>query len=413
MVTSAHIESYLRRRCEDELIERRTMSVRERAQALTAIGVLDQQVADAVLDGYATARRLRSRGGQFEHFVDHGHGYPSPLLGELTFRRCTATISKPWGSVTMHSLVTSDAETSIDIRITGSDDPAGNPFADRFMGRSTVEIRDDRRTLHHAHFSGGGDDTELSGRLEITPALRRDTAWLTVLDQRIELSPAPDDVTVEIIGAPDTLSTSERAARYLARCLELGAGTHSHDDQDLARVAMDTFLECGVLARDSLAVTSVPALADLLAGGQPPVGGGRWARHPFGRRGQRSGKGPTGTRLVAVTTPVFDGMRVGLLTLSSTAGQFGFGFRAGGPGTAHAPRHGLPFAVTARDDLGNDYTGEPDSWGSGGDGITGDVTFHTPLDRRATMLDLRLATAGSEAVAHIPLIWDAATDGQP
>ena len=416
-MTSGQFEWYLRRCCEDELIERKDRSVRTRAQALSAIGALDEQSADAVLAGYATAHRLR-RGDEHDH--DHDGGVASALLGELTFRRAATTIDQPWGSVRIRSLVTSDDETSIAVEVNSSDQHADNPFRDIFRGRNTVEIRDARRKRHDAHFNGGGSDGDLSGHLVVHPALRRDTAWITVLDHRVDLAPPPDDVTVEIVEAPATLSTSERAARYLTRCLALTDRAGFYGGADPVQVVVDTYIDCDVLSADSPAVAESLALAALFVGGRsssvvPRSGAGARRRRRRAHRGNGAhdggdgGDGAVGTRLIGLTTPTFDGIRIAVVALTADHDHFGIEFRAGGPGTAKAPQHGLPFTVTARDDVGNHYVGQAQNWGSRSDGLTAEVGFDTPLDSRATVLDLHLGMITSEAVVRIPLSWDDAS----
>jgi hypothetical protein len=398
-------EWYLRRCGEDELLAGMPSSLEARARALIAVGLLSMDTARSIVDIYGRARALRG----FDD--DRGHAMPQLPANSLTPPRvstCRRTFEQPWGSVRVNFVSSNAQQTKISVTIAGS--PIGSPRSHRHYqpgGLPTIIITDDRGKRHSTNFSGGGSDDELTGHLSVTPGLRPDTAWIKLFGEKIDLTASPSDVSVTVESLPTDLSLEALAANYLVRLVE--SGTRWHDGSDEVSVAITTFVECGVLTSGADVIAQALAGEQLLRGGsvQSAVPPERW-RSVLSRRGRNDG--PIGARVVGVTTPVFDDIRVAVLELRSSESTFEIEFEAGGKlgGPRRSSLGQRMFATSAVDDRHNRYLGHFQHFGTGSDGMYGVIEFAAPLDPQASVLELQIAAETAQALIRIPVTWEGA-----
>ena len=377
----------------------------ERARALVAVGAIDADAAQKVVDDYARAARLRGSGHGVRHRPQR-HSPAVPRSQRIAF--CNRTIEQPWGRLELLHATLSDAETRLAVRLVAAPgSPPGRaphhhgPLHNALPGGLTVT--DDRGTTVSTGFSGGGTDEEWSGHYASRQPLAVDTAWLEVLGERVELI-APPDGNVEI----QSLADLDPAQRYLQHCLE--GSPHRHHRSGAVLEVLQAFVDCGALAPDAPLAAETHQVSEALAQISPHVTvPARW-RPLFARAGAQGG--PVGTTPVGAITPPFDDITAAVSQLASTeegfritldlTGRLGMG----GPFDDEVDHVWLTYSAV--DDRDNAYLGELDGWSGGDDGLSGEVAFWPALDPRATRLELRLTANRSRAVIRFPLDWSPA-----
>jgi hypothetical protein len=401
-------ESYVRRCAEDglrdvvDVDEERGGELQDRVRALVVVGLLEADVATTILSSYGRARALRGlhSPGVYDDQRPVGTVEPRRIRG------CRAEVEVSGTTVALRYVSLSPSRTRLAVtlrfaQVTGSS--AVRRHRSQFIDPPDLDLRDDKGRSVTAHFAGGGGGSEWRGSYEAEPGLSPDTAWITVAGTRIQLLDAVvgASATVEDL-TDDGRSLEERAVRYLDQCVEYGY--RGLERNSLAAV-VDTLVSCGALSADS------PAVATALGGGGPHSmafpGSGHWNRRPM--HGMRGPQKPTGSILVGVTAPPFDGVSITVTEFESTP----HGFRIDVDGSGHADfGHGYAPAIdtprlsfTATDDLGNRYTGSISEFEHGGDEFRGSVEFEPGLDTKATELDLAFTTDRARAIVHIPLHW--------
>jgi hypothetical protein len=405
------------------------------AHALVAVGALPAATAQAIVDDYYLARSCRS--GEDHSFRRHrrmanyggaGPGAASPAdPGRFRALTCGQLIEQPWGNLLIDYLVLSADATVLHVTMRPSAALGGrfgriSPHALRRgvrppggTGQLTglgvpgqLTLTDDRGTAVSAGFSGGGTDTEWTGEYEARPGLALDTRWIEVLGQRIELvdNPGPG---VEVWAEP--VAEQHPGRRYLQA--RLAMLLQAHEDAPLDTV-IGALVAAGALAADDPAVAEVKAVARQHARGGSNRSGGRRLAEPWRSllAGGSRGAGPDGRIMVGAVTPPFDGMKVVVLAVQSTAEEFTADVEIT-PGLAHW--HGGLTVVDepmliwwAADDRGGHYLGLPGGWHSAPDRAGGQVEFWPALDPAATRLDIMPTTLTERAVIRIPLSWAAA-----
>jgi hypothetical protein len=268
-----------------------------------------------------------------------------------------------------------------------------------------LTLTDDRGTSAAAHFAGGGAEV-WHGHYLVTPPLARDTAWIELDGERIELRDAisPAEISVERLPEVDPavrhlwrLVTSER--RYM------GA-------QGPPETAIDALVACGALAADDPAIAETQAAREAISHG--PMGAGPGAPrlpnpwHSLLSRLEHE-DGPSGTVTLNAVTPGFDGISVALTMLESTADGWTAAVEVApdvvmaGMSERSARLRGI--AWWAADDRGNHYLGEHGSWSGGGDHGFGEICFWPTLDPTATELVVMPTAETERAVIRLPLDW--------
>jgi hypothetical protein len=403
-------ESYVRRCAEDGLRdvvdedEGRGSDLQDRVRALVVIGLLEADVATTILSSYGRARALRGlhTPGAYDD------RQPVRAVEQRRVRGCRAEVEVSGTTVVLRHVSLSPSRTRLAVtlrfaRATGS--PAGRRHRSQFNGPPDLDLRDDKGRAVRAHFAGGGGGAEWRGWYEAQPGLSPDTAWIEVAGTRLLLldAVAGASATVEDL-TDDERPLEERAVRYLDQCVEYG---HPGLERNSLAAVVDTLVSCGALSADSPAVAKV-----LNASGGPHSmaypGSGPWIFQPM--HGGRGPQKPTGSILVGMTTPSFDGVSITVTELESTPHGFRIEVDGSGPvefGHGYVSRFDTPrLSFTATDDLGNRYRGSIAEFEPGDDEFRGSVEFEPTLDTKAAELDLAFTTDRARAIVHVPLRWD-------
>jgi hypothetical protein len=378
----------------------------ESAAALVAVGALDEERAQSIVDDYYLALGLRGRGdGGFRRFRHLPRQNRQPLKASRVVL-CEQRLAESWGELRVHYVALGDRETTVGI--TASSPPHGLlGMGPRGLLHQPF-LTDDRGHSVSAQFSGGGSsDGSFRGRLTTVQPLARDTRWLDIGSSRVDLVGGSEPPLVEI----ETLPDRDPAVRYLWGRMSSGRhGPHGGGRRMSIDDGIETLVAAGALTYDDPAIGEI---RDVLAAfsGQQPLG---VVPHPWaellaglGRQG-----GPSGIVGLGVVTPPFDDTVVSLETLMVTDGNFEVHL-AMSPNSA-AVRGPMSISITgpaiewwADDDVGNCYLGAIGNWGGGGDIGEGTVTYWPALDPRASRL--RILPTGSHKRAAITVDlprWD-------
>jgi hypothetical protein len=406
-VTGYDAEWQLCRRAEDDLLAGRPVMLHERARALVAVGLLTPERAAAVVGRYRRAGQLRG----LEDPREHHRGY-RPFAATLSPPRvteCGQTIELPWGTVTLHYVISTREQTAITVRLTPASrprDPHRPQAASPMPSEPNLTVTDDRGVRHATEYSPSPGDDHWSGRYVLAAPLPAHTKWITVFDQRIELAAEADDVSVLIEKFDPDVGPAELAERHLNRCLE-ALSTPSYRYQEAVPLAVDTFVDAGILDGNSEVVKQVAAAAQLLHGESVAPGelSPRW-QSVQARRAARDGR--LAAQAIGAITPYFDDLRVALLAVRSSPSDLELDFAAAAqPGSESIPLVGdSMFTITATDDRGNEYIGGFTEFNNGAEGMRGLATFNAPVDPHAARLDIRLATDRAQATVRVPLRWE-------
>jgi hypothetical protein len=146
--------------------------------------------ARAVADEYCVA--LAYREGD-EHWAARLKPRPlGPLrarqLGPLRAVPAGQVIDQPWGRIDVRYVVLGDAATTLHATMQAGSGSLDEVLAAMFSLPAPT-VTDDRGTSVIAHFDGGsGDGDRWAGRFTTWQPLARDTAWIEVDGQRVELA---------------------------------------------------------------------------------------------------------------------------------------------------------------------------------------------------------------------------------
>jgi hypothetical protein len=392
----------------------------EAARALTAVGVIDAEPAQAIVDDYGLAIALRS-GEPGMHMtralgMRRARSQPAPRpLESLRVIACPRVIDFPWGEVGIRHVSLGPDGLSVAAVVsfptTSHTRTARGPRFRRMAmmhagpsGPPQVRLTDDRAASVTASFAGGGSESEWRGRFESDGPLAMDTQWIEIDGERIDLTDTPPATTVTVQQLPD----EDAALRYLWQQVS------TQDQFRGSRPELDTSIDA--LVATGRLDASEPALADVRAvaaalGHGPSPGGGNRRRLPDPWRSLLAGgrrSGPVGDVAVGAVTPEFDGIQVAISSLESNEDGFAVEFEMT-PNVMPSPHEWTISRgrVTwwAADDRGNHYLGGPDGWGSSGDRCHGTIAFWPSLDPRAARLDIMPTAERSRAVISVSLPW--------
>lgn len=387
-----------------------------------AVEAIGADAAEAVIDDYAMATALRN--GELEHYsmrTHRGAHHATPVT--LEPRRvvpCDRVIDK--GGETLHVRSVSLDDDSTTVAITCRMQPArprrrhgrmavmmgGGPA---FFGPAgqlqQITLADDRGTKVGSHFSGGGSDQEWRGRLHADQPLAKDTAWIELDGERIDLTDTPPAGSVVI----ESLDDQPPALRHLWGLV--AAPDHFHGTPTDLEPAIEALTAAGALDPEDAGLADVRAVASMIDPHQNPPGARRVRRLPepwrslLARRGRMAG--PTGTASIGLVTPPFDGIVVAAMSLESNEQGFEVEVEVAPDVVMHHPFEDTGVRRTlswwARDDRGNHYIGSMGGW-SGGDGRGwGDIAFNPALDPTAGRLELMPTAETSRAVISFALPW--------
>jgi hypothetical protein len=394
------------------------------ARALLAVGAIETPLAREVIADYGLAMALRADAGPRRTMMGRAQAQPvARSAAVLTPRRvvaCDRVIEQPSG--TLHITVASFGDDETTLAATFSSNSPRRRSAHRQPmrmrggpwgggGPPGVTLGDDRGASVLAHFSGGGSDHEWRGYLHAQPPLARDTAWIDVDGERIELVDQPQTVDAWV----EQLPLQDAGSAHLWRCV--ASSRHFGPPADL-RPAIEALVAAGALPPDDPVIGDIEAVLEAL-GPMQTLRTGRRPPEPwpslFARRGREDG--PTGTVVIGAITPDFGGISAAALSLESS--EDGFEVRVelapdvhmGGPFTSSID--GPPLAWWAADDCGNHYLGAIGAWSGGGDRGSGDVAFWPALDPNAKQLDIMPTTETMRAVIRVPLPWASSADHKP
>lgn len=398
------------------------------AKALLAVGAIELPAVTSICGDYGLALSLRGMGGP-AGWVGHGSpaapSSPKPPAGARIVG-CERSIAQPWGVLTLHYAVLRADATLLKVSMTRDQIQAGKrggraisgPGAPGFSAwhPTTFALTDDRGTSATAAVAnGGGSDLEWEATYTAQPGLAQDAAWIELLGERIacDTHPARGEVTVQAL-------SGDLAHRFLWHQAARGT-VRPGDTVDLTAVV--AALEAsGTLAPGDVDATAAVAVANALEGtafrfvpgaGQAALGTSPGSlpepwRSLLKARG-RSG-GPSGSIIVNVRTPLFDGISAGLMVLDSNDSGFSVDVELSGPVATYRPfapafdRQEVTWQ--ASDDRGNYYLGGMGQWHSSDQDSSGTVQFWPALDPRATWLDVALSTVATRATVRVPLAWD-------
>jgi hypothetical protein len=388
----------------------------EAAGALVAAGAIARTTARRVTDDYQRAQALRSEQGH--HFMSmrrmrsqRGRARP------LRFRRVApvyGVIETAEGSLEIRSVSFGDGGTSLAVVFTGRAQRQGRRS---FMfgghqglpwGSAAPQLTDDQGTSTTLSFSGSWGGGESTGRLSSDDVLSSTTRWLDYDGTRLtlDLEPASAEVSIE------ELEPVEPAVRHLWRRISIS----EHGPAPEIQPAIDALVAAGTLSAEDPVIAALTAVRERL----PHHPGMRRHGAPSGtrtlpepwrsllRRIQKE-DGPLGGMVLGAATPLFDGHRVGVLSIDSDAsgftaevevspGDVGMRMRFGGISTDQ-------LVWWARDDRGNHYLGSVGGWSGGGDHASGQINFWPALDPKAQRLELLPTAEAERAVIAFPLHW--------
>jgi hypothetical protein len=273
-------------------------------------------------------------------------------------------------------------------------------------GASAPTLSDQSGNSATLSFSGNGSDTQWSGRLATDDPIAADTGWLELDGHRIELNAT--SVTAEV--SIEELQDADLARRHLWHLL---ATNDRHGPTQAVEPALDALIAAGALSPHDPAIDELNAVRERLPHRphhNPGVAGVRKLPEPWRSLLKRVGKddGPTGLVVLGASTPLFDGHRVGILSIESDRSGFTADVMMTGGGAFHPRLGGVSnerLAWWARDDRGNHYLGSVGSWSGGSGHATGDIVFWPALDPRAERLEICPTAAHARAVIGFPLRW--------
>jgi hypothetical protein len=396
----------------------------EAARALLAVGAIETHIAREVIADYELAMALRGEHGPHRLMMGRGHAQaPPPPAAVLKPRRvvaCDRVIERPNGTIHITFASFGDDETTLAATFRSNSprrrSPRRGPMGMRGGpwrggGPPGITLSDDRGASVFANFSGGGSDQEWRGFLHAQPPLARDTAWIEVDGERIELI----DRAIEVDVSVEQLAPQNPGPAYLWRCV---ASSRHFGPSDGLRPAIDALVAAGTLSSDDPVIGDVQAVLEAL-GPMQTLRTGRRPPEPWRSLFARAARedGPIGTVVIGATTPEFDGVTAAVLSLDSN--EDGFEVRVelapdvhmGGP--FRSGIDGPLLAWWAADDCGNHYLGATGAWSGGGDRGSGDVAFWPPLDPNAKQLEIMPTTDTMRAVIRVPLPWANPPDDKP
>jgi hypothetical protein len=392
------------------------------ADALVAISAVERETAQRVVDDYVLASALREEGHAHHLAMRHAfhqgpHSQPTQPLRPRRVVACLRRIKHSAGTIEVRYISLGDDDTSVGVRIRYARSQSRRGGGTLMFGRGgpwsasgppQLTLKDDRGTATSSDFSGGGSDSEWDGRYEAHTPLAKDTAWIEIDGERIELveEPLPTEVRVEEFGDDDL------AHRYLWH--RLAVANHFHQAAAAVELAAEALLAAGALAADDPVLADIRAVAEAREEGRRSGRLGRQLPEPWSSlfaRGRRA-NGPQGVLTVGAVSPEFDGTYVAVTTLESSREGFTAEVELtgalGGGGPFETDVGGTQIAWWAADDLGNHYLGEMAGWSSSGDHADGTIEFSPPLDRSASRLRLMPTTLWARCLIEFPLQWSKA-----
>jgi hypothetical protein len=414
-MTRLDAERHLRLVAEQLLLERRPRTslfpvdarLIAAGAALVAVGALTPDAARAITDAYA--RALHRRDPARPPLPDPAPaatadaGGAAQELGRWRAAPSGHVIAGPWGRLVIdHVLLTEEATA---LRVTMDPASPGAPGLFR-----SLEISDDQGTTSSAHFEGGRrrGEQEWHGTFRARPPLAPDTAWISVLGERVDLTGEPPAIQ----SWAEHLEAGDPARQHLWE--RVATRNDFHDPRAALEAAIAALAAAGALRADDPAVGGARLAAELMHPGSAPksvLAAADALSMPVPWRSllARWGRvdGPAGSILVGKVSAPFDGVKVAVTAIDSRPEFFSIGVEVV-PGL----HTGLPYRALddlrhitwwAVDDQGNYSLAEQGSWSPGASRAQGSLGFWPGLDPRAAWVDLMPTTTTARAVIRVPL----------
>jgi hypothetical protein len=398
----------------------------EVAAALVAVSALAEERAQSIVDDYELALSIRGLSHLPAGFR-RPRNSPRPSRLPLKASRvvvCERTLEEAWGELRVHYVALGDRRTTLymtaslsDASVSGRPSqmpgsfqrfrqgmPVSVPMQHPLHQLRQLSLTDDQGRTEVTQLSGGGGGEEgFRGHLTTTQPLARETKWLDIGANRVDLVGDSDPPRVDI----ETLPDSDPAERYLWGRLTAGRhGPHGGNPSFGIEDSIETLLVAGALAPDNPVIDQVRAVFEGFSGQQPKSSIPQPWRALLAGISRQGG----GSEVIAlgVVTPPFDDTVISFDALVITEGAFELHLSTSpNPGAPWGPMSpsmtGSTITWWAEDDVGNAYLGATSNWGGGVDLAEGTVTYWPALDRRATQLRLMPTGASERAVVTVEL----------
>ncbi len=416
------------------------------AEALTAVGAIEDAAAHSVLTGFTSALAMRSKvplrllngvplarwnqprrpapglPGGAVHIVPVGECLPGGRDGELL--HLFTLLLAPGRSAAL----TIAGRVALDRRLSRRELPVG-PFGPYSLPDLGLTFTDDRGTRYEGEISGGGtcDGTWWSLEFFFSPLPPADIRWLDIAAVngpaavRVHLADAAttgglqaDQVTLVTSGTSalppvGAATPGERLLDSIAENLLWAWLWYGGDGPELSRLtAMAAALQgAGAVSRDSPALDRYVALSQRLgiadrgdmraAGELPPA----WS-DVLASSGTQDGREEVIP--VAAVLPEIDGARFTLTGLYCSSGSATLRALAWGWQPEDEPLNKTPFSWWAHDSAGRWHVARQVWSDVRRNGAVLDITLIPPLHPAATSLEVILTGPSGRATATLPLL---------
>jgi hypothetical protein len=388
-----------------------------------AVGLLDEDLARAIVFDYALARELRPGAHGFP-FMHRPEPTPvtqpdTPVVALLFDGDAQADGSLPYAVLAAdHAEIAVIYRGTSDWSVVAKRHPNPGPNFPQQM-----PMADDAGTIRPSMFQGGGGNGEWIGRFATDQPLSRTTSWLELGGRRLTLVPRKSDLSVRV----EELPGASPAAHFLHHRL---ASTDGLPPPEIDPV-IDALVATGAIAGDDPVLDEVqrvwaagPGVTGRIppnvrqamlrqAGAMPGMSAPAWNAAdlplPWSRYDpERDVVGPTGIVPIGAATPVVEGAAAVFYALNSEPDGFSVDTEQYGSGPSHhfaayAVERAPGFAWWAEDDLGNLYRG---SWnGSSGreNSMRGNISYLPALDPNAKTLRLLATVRAHRVVVELSL----------
>jgi len=392
--------------------------------ALVAVGLLDLDLAGAIVADYALARQLRPGGAGFP-FMHQAQPQSISAPDAPVVALLRNEDPQPDGSLPYAVLTTSRAEIAVAYRGTDDWTAVAKTFPNPGNFPHSLPMADDTGTTCPAMFNGGGGNGEWSGRFVAEQPLSLSTRWLELGGRRLTLLPSNVAPEVRVEQLPATSPAADFLRHRQASSdrlpppqadpvIEALIATGALDAEDSVLEEITQIWNAGPAVTGGVPHAMRRAMfrqfGGLPAMAAPSLGGGSgrlpppWSNHDP----QRTVSGPTGVVPIGVATPVLEGAAAVFYALTSEADGFAVDTEQFGGGAHH---HLATFVVDptpdfawwAEDDRGAVYRGQWNGWSGSEGGRRGNIAYSPALDPGATRLRLLPTLRAHRVVVEIAL----------
>jgi hypothetical protein len=409
-------ETYLRRLAESEL-RRDTPPIRfyEAVRALTAVGAVDAELADAIRHDLELARRVRQQAPQrgasrFPPAMPARIGRMMRLPAQAAKTSPAVSVVAPVGlrvpvqyrGVRTETFLLSYLRNASGVRIaihslgTGDGDPG------MWLRARGLTVSDDSGRRYSLYFLGGGAGGEWDGELWFDPVPPAGASRFDLVlpgEPARRICPGRSTTRPAITMTGTLLTPGEHYLHAIAHRLLCGSPPNPG-----IGAAIDALLAAGAVAADSAVPGQLAALCqrlqfcDLGVGAAPAAElPGRWLS---ALTGQRQASASRGCAAIAVALPELDGTTITLLGLHDNGEQSVLHVHA----TSLGPDASLMPQLWLLDDRGHWHVTDGEGWRRASGDPTSRLTIAPPLGRPARV-EFIAAGRSVEVRARVPLRW--------